>query len=214
MVKKSKDFFSEEFFWKEVMPQLTKAVFGGDLAVMLAWIGMSKADKRLQSLNSIITMAEVIPNVDIGLPSGVVLGAMYDKQDEAMAMITQIMTLAKEVPDVIAEEAEKLREVIIGEKLQQACEGVGGTWANGTCTIPKDKQQTIWPPEYEEDQSKKDRLNNAIEDCVKKAKKDLGVWAYTLIPLSAYVFSCLGQKGFDVTIDMVREHSIITGALI
>ena len=77
------------------MPQLTKAVFGGDLAVMLAWIGMSKADKRLQSLNSIITMAEVIPNVDIGLPSGVVLGAMYDKQDEAMAMITQIMTFSK-----------------------------------------------------------------------------------------------------------------------
>ena len=198
--------------WNSVTPQLIEAI--APIIQGVAWIGLSNIDPKIEQLNTVIALGEVMPNVDIGLPPGVVLGAMYDKQDEALAMITQIMTLAKDVPAQIAEEADKFKELLIGEKLQKACEGVGGTWANGTCTIPKDKQTTDWPPDYLDQPTKQERLNSAIEACVKKAKEDLGIWVYTLVPLSAYVYSCLLQKGFDVTLDMVKKHTIITGALI
>ena len=34
----------------------------------MAWVGLSKFDKRVQQLNSLVAVAEVLPSVDLGLP--------------------------------------------------------------------------------------------------------------------------------------------------
>jgi hypothetical protein len=115
MVKKKFGALSEEFFWKEVMPQLLKAVFGGDLAVMAAWIGMSKVDKRIESLNTLIAISEVVPGIDLGLPPGVVLGAMYDKTDEALEMINELAQALRELPDNLKAFIQKVVDKAVEE---------------------------------------------------------------------------------------------------
>ena len=211
MVKKKLDI--PDIPWEQLSPEFIRAL--APVIQGVAWVGLSRIDPKIEQLNSIIALAEVIPNVDIGLPPGVVLGAMYDKQEEALEIIVKVAESIGNLPTAITDELEKLRETLIETKLQEGCLAIGGTWDGKHCTLPefeKDKG-VIWPPEYEE-QSKKDRLNSAIEDCVRNGKKELGIWAYTLIPLAGWGYSCLLQKGFDVTLDFVKKHPIVIGALL
>jgi len=193
MVKKSKDFFSEEFFWKEVMPQLTKALFGGDLAVMLAWIAMSKTDKRIESLNNLIAVSEVVPNIDLNLPRGVVLGAMYDKQDEALQTMIKIMEMLEEVPDIITEQLEELKDTIVEEIVPEEIE---------IPEIPEDG----WPPRWGEEPTNTEKVRQALKDCIANAHKNLGAWYY--VGGAVWVHTCLARKGFKVSLDFVKENAV------
>jgi len=49
-------------------------------------------------MNNLIAVAEIVPGIDLGLPRGIVLAAMYDKTDEALDMINQLAQALGELP--------------------------------------------------------------------------------------------------------------------
>jgi hypothetical protein len=53
----------------------------------ITWLAISKVDKKISAMNNLIAVAEMVPTIDLGLPKGIVLAAMYDKTDEALDML-------------------------------------------------------------------------------------------------------------------------------
>ena len=49
-------------------------------------------------MNNLIAVAEIVPTIDLGLPKGIVLAAMYDKTDEALDMINQLAQALGDLP--------------------------------------------------------------------------------------------------------------------
>ena len=97
----------------------------------ITWLAISKFDKRISAMNNLIAVAEIVPTVDLGLPKGIVLAAMYDKTDEALDMVNFlsqaivtlpanlklfIQALVDEAKEEIAEIIPDLPEVDIAER--------------------------------------------------------------------------------------------------
>ena len=155
------------------------------LLIAIAWVTLSKFDKKVQTLNSLIAIAEVVPSVDIGLPKGVVLGALYDKGDEAIAAMVTIMETIEEIPGAITVELEKLKLLL----MEQGREGYD--------IDPKDYG---WPPDTEPEPP-----DSVVKQCIDQAVKDLGI-AYYLPGLApAWVLSCLLRKGYKVSKSFVTR---------
>ena len=49
-------------------------------------------------MNNLIAVAEIVPTIDLGLPKGIVLAAMYDKTDEALDMINKLAQAIGDLP--------------------------------------------------------------------------------------------------------------------
>ena len=64
----------------------------------ITWLAISKFDKRISAMNNLIAVAEIVPTIDLGLPKGIVLAAMYDKTDEALDMINQLAQAVGDLP--------------------------------------------------------------------------------------------------------------------
>jgi len=71
--------------WDIIIPEVIRAFTPFIQGV--TWLGISKVDKRISAMNNLIAVAEMVPTVDLGLPKGIVLAAMYDKTDEALDML-------------------------------------------------------------------------------------------------------------------------------
>jgi len=196
--------------WEQLSPEFIRAL--APIIQGVAWVGLSRIDPKIEQLNSIIALAEVIPNVDIGLPPGVVLGAMYDKQEEALAIITKVAEAVGNLPADITDELEKFRETIIKTQLAEACYGLGGSWDGNHCTLPDDYVPP-WPPQEEPDpdQGKINRFNSALQACYDNAVKELGFLSIAPFTKSGWVISCMAQKGFSVTADFLKDHPIMIG---
>ena len=54
------------------------------LVIAAIWLFLTKMSPRINMLNNIIAIGELIPTIDLGVPKGVVLGAMIDKTDDAI----------------------------------------------------------------------------------------------------------------------------------
>jgi len=54
------------------------------LVIASIWLFLTKMSPRINMLNNIIAIGELIPTIDLGVPKGVVLGAMIDKTDDAI----------------------------------------------------------------------------------------------------------------------------------
>jgi len=194
--------------WEQLSPEFIKAL--GPLIQAVAWVGLTRIDPKIEQLNGIIALAEVIPNVDIGLPPGVVLGAMYDKQEEALATIIKIAQAIGTLPEVVTDQLETVLDTITKTQLAEACYAVGGDWDGEHCTLPEDAFDGIpYPPDIEDDPGQIDKLNKALTDCAKNAKKELGIWSITPFAKSAWIVSCMTQKGFSVTLDFVKNHPVM-----
>ena len=98
--------------WDLITPELIKAFTPFIQAI--AWIGLSKVNPKVNAMNNLIAIAEIVPAVDLGLPKGIVLGAMYDKTEDALEMINQITQAIEELPaslkKFIQETTEKAKE--------------------------------------------------------------------------------------------------------
>jgi len=85
----------------------------------IVWVGLSKVDKRISAMNNLIAVAEIVPTIDLGLPKGIVLGAMYDKTADALDMINQLAQafgdlpgdLKKFIQEQVDEAKEDLEEI-------------------------------------------------------------------------------------------------------
>ena len=85
----------------------------------ITWLAISKVDKRISAMNNLIAVAEIVPTIDLGLPKGIVLAAMYDKTDEALDMLNflaqAITTLPANLKLFIQVMVDEAKETIISE---------------------------------------------------------------------------------------------------
>jgi len=100
--------------WDVIIPELVKVATPFIQAV--AWIGLTKVDPKINAMNNLIAIGEIIPAVDLGLPKGVVLGALYDKTGDALEMLNQIAQALGDLPgelkDFIQEQTDLAKEEI------------------------------------------------------------------------------------------------------
>ena len=159
------------------------------LLIAIAWVMLSKFDKKVETLNSLIAIAEVVPSVDIGLPKGVVLGALYDKGDEAIATMVAIMEGIEGIPGFVTEQLEAIKLLLI----QQALE------TDGFDIDPRDYG---WPPD---DPPGTEPPDSVVKECIDQAAKDLGIAYYFPGLAPAWVLSCLIRKGYTVSKSFVKR---------
>jgi len=86
----------EEIPWDIILPEVIKAFT--PFIQGITWFAFSKVDKRANALNNLIAIAEIVPAIDLGLPRGIVLAAMYDKTRDALEMINQLAQALTELP--------------------------------------------------------------------------------------------------------------------
>ena len=95
MAKAKEDFF-DKIPWDVITPEIVRAFT--PFIQGIVWVALSKVDKRISAMNNLIAVAEIVPTIDLGLPKGIVLGAMYDKTDEALDMINQLAQALGDLP--------------------------------------------------------------------------------------------------------------------
>jgi len=118
LAKPSKVDFVDKIPWEVVTPEIIRAFT--PFIQGITWLGISKVDKRISAMNNLIAVAEIVPGIDLGLPRGIVLAAMYDKTDEALDMINQLAQalgdlpgdLKKFIQDQVDEAKEEIEEII------------------------------------------------------------------------------------------------------
>jgi len=86
----------KEIPWEVVIPATIQAFT--PFIQGITWLAISKVDKRISAMNNLIAIAEIVPTIDLGLPKGIVLAAMYDKTDEALDMINQLAQAIGDLP--------------------------------------------------------------------------------------------------------------------
>ena len=105
----------EEIPWDIILPEVVKAFT--PFIQGITWYGFSKIDKRANALNNLIAIAEMVPAIDLGLPRGIVLAAMYDKTGDALEMINQLAQALTDLPGdlkkFIQDQVDEAKETII-----------------------------------------------------------------------------------------------------
>lgn len=66
--------------------QTIPLILSNPLFIAFIWFHLSKMNPSINKLNSVIALGELVPTIDIGLPEGVVLGAMVEKSDDVVDM--------------------------------------------------------------------------------------------------------------------------------
>ena len=158
---------------KLVMPVISPFVQG------LLWYGFTRMDKRADALNNLIAFAEIIPAVDLNLPKGVVLAALYDKTGDAMALINDLVQGLKDIPAAVKEKVKDLEEDI------------------------KDLVPDIPEPIVETVEATQEALT-ALADCNNNARKELGIF-YNVFTAVPWISSCMLQKGFPVKTEWIKD---------
>ena len=104
--------------WDLITPSLIEAFT--PIIQGVTWLGLTKIDPKVNALNNLIAIAEVLPTVDLNLPRGIVLAAMYDKTADSLKMLNDLAAALEGVPqdlkDYIANLLEET-ETAIKEKV-------------------------------------------------------------------------------------------------
>jgi len=169
MVKDPKD-----IPWDIIIPEVVKAFT--PIIQGVTWLAISKVDKKANALNNLIAIAEIIPAIDLGLPRGIVLAAMYDKTGDALDMINQLAQAIEGLPGDLKEYIENL--------------------VNKT---KEDIEETFIDPVTEASHD----FQTALKDCRNNAKKNLGI-GYRLGG-AFWIVSCMAQKGYSISADYVKD---------
>ena len=105
-------------FLQRVLIESAPALLANPLIVAVLWYYYSRNNPTATQLNLAIVGAEFIPALDLGLPPGVVLGAMVDKSEDAAKAFNQAkdfifnlpipdIPTKEEIKEAFKEEAEK-----------------------------------------------------------------------------------------------------------
>jgi len=86
--------------------QILPPIITNPLAIAGIWLLLTQVSPRVNALNNIIALGELIPTIDLGLPKGVVLGAMIDKTDDAIDLWNDIRGFLEdfEIPELPSRE--------------------------------------------------------------------------------------------------------------
>jgi len=162
--------------WELITPELIKVFTPFIQAV--AWLGLSKFDKRVNAMNNLIAIAEVVPAVDLNLPRGIVLAAMYDKTTDALKMMGDLLDVLEDIP----ENLKKLIKDMIDEAKEAATD-----FLDPVTEASHDFQ-------------------TALSDCKANAIDKIpgGVLGYRALG-PAWIVSCMLQKGYSISLDYVKD---------
>ena len=136
----------EEIPWDIILPEVVKAFT--PFIQGITWYAFSKVDKRANALNNLIAIGEIVPAIDLGLPRGIVLAAMYDKTGDALKMLNQMVQALTELPaemkKFVQDTVDKTEEVIeekgveTGEALVTAAANAFYWFVSGGKTLKRD----------------------------------------------------------------------------
>jgi len=160
--------------WDLITPELIKTFT--PFIQALAWLGLSRIDPKVNSMNNLIAIAEVVPAVDLNLPRGIVLAAMYDKTTDALKMMADLLDVLEDIP-------ENLKN-LIKDMIDESKEAVTETFIDPITEVSHDFQ-------------------SALGACRDNAKKNLGFTYPIAGPF--WIVSCMQQKGFKIGIDYVKD---------
>jgi len=165
-----------EINWELITPELIKVFTPFIQAV--AWLGLSKFDKRINAMNNLIAIAEVVPAVDLNLPRGIVLAAMYDKTTDALKMMSDLLDVLEDIP----ENLKNLIKDMIAESKAAVTE--------------------ILDPVTEASSD----FQTALKDCRNNAREKIpgGVVGYRALG-PAWIISCMAQKGYNIGFDYIKD---------
>jgi len=164
----------KEIPWDIIIPEVVKAFT--PFIQGITWLAISKVDKKAEALNNLIAIAEIIPAIDLGLPRGIVLAAMYDKTDEALDMINFLSQALITLPENL--------KLFIKTMVNEAKEDITETFVDPVTEASHDFQ-------------------TALKDCRNNAKKNLGI-GYRLGG-AFWIISCMAQKGYSISADYVKD---------
>lgn len=83
--------------WDVIIPELVKVAT--PFIQALAWLAISRFDKRADAVSKLIAVTAPIPAVDLNLPSSVVLASVYHSLEEAMKWWPEVPEAVKEFFD-------------------------------------------------------------------------------------------------------------------
>ena len=127
-------------------------------------------------MNNLIAIAEVVPAVDLNLPRGIVLAAMYDKTTDALKMMADLLDVLEDIPENVKN--------LIKDMIDESKEAVTETFIDPITEVSHDFQ-------------------SALGACRDNAKKNLGFTYPIAGPF--WIVSCMQQKGFKIGIDYVKD---------
>ena len=162
--------------WELIIPELIKAFTPFIQAIV--WLGLSKFDKRVNAMNNLIAIAEVVPAVDLNLPRGIVLAAMFDKTTDALKMMADLLDVLEDIP-------ENLKN-LLKDMIDESKEAVKETFIDPVTEASQDFQ-------------------TALGDCRANAQGYLGTGLRYRTLGGAWIISCMFQKGYSISSDYVKD---------
>ena len=165
-----------EINWELITPELIK-VFTPFIQA-ITWHGLSKIDPKVNAMNNLIAIAEVVPAVDLNLPRGIVLAAMYDKTTDALKMMADLLDVLEDIP-------ENLKN-LIKDMIDESKEAV------------TDFLDPVTEASHD--------FQTALGDCRANAKKEIpgGDLGYRLGG-AFWITSCMLQKGYSISSDYAKD---------
>lgn len=172
----AKKFELPDINWELITPELIKAFTPFIQAI--TWHGLSKIDPKVNTMNNLIAIAEVVPAVDLNLPRGIVLAAMYDKTTDALIMMSDLLDVLEDIP-------ENLKN-LIKDMIDESKAAVTG----------------ILDPVTEASSD----FQTALKDCRNNAREKIpgGVVGYRALG-PAWIISCMAQKGYNIGFDYIKD---------
>jgi len=78
------------------------------IILSVVWVVLTKFDKRVDWLANMISVAEIIPTVDLNIPPGIVLGSMYASAEDVQKILTAVIKAGEKLTDLSAEDLADL----------------------------------------------------------------------------------------------------------
>ena len=97
--------------------QTTLPLISHPLLIAGIWLILTRLSPRINVLNNLIAVGELVPTIDLGLPKGVVLGAMIDKTDDAIALWNTIRDFVEDYELPSLPSTEELKDEYIDDPL-------------------------------------------------------------------------------------------------
>jgi len=97
--------------------QTTLPLISHPLIIAGIWLILTKLSPRINVLNNLIAVGELVPTIDLGLPKGVVLGAMIDKTDDAIELWNTIRDFIEDYELPHLPSSEELKDEYIDDPL-------------------------------------------------------------------------------------------------
>jgi len=140
------------------------------------WLGFAKLDKRADAVAKLIAIAEPLPfDIDLNVPQPVVLASLYHSVDEALDVLKEVITYLEDLELPSAEEVIN----IVKEELEE-------TFLDPVTEASHDFQQ-------------------ALGECRTAAQKELGTGLRYRVGGAFWIISCMGQKGYSVSLDYIKD---------